>query len=51
MERRTDARRSEARAHEAPGVDPAVWLLLAVILVALALALGTALSLLLPPAL
>jgi hypothetical protein len=51
VERRTHVRRAEARAHEAPGADPAVWLLLAVILVALALALGTGLSLLLPAAL
>jgi hypothetical protein len=40
----------EARAHETPGTDPAVWLLLAVVLVLLALALGTWLALVLPAA-
>lgn len=51
MERDTHVRRAEARTHEAPGADLSVWLLLAVVLVLLALALGTWLSLLLPPAL
>jgi hypothetical protein len=39
------------RTHEAPGFDPAVGLLLAMVLVLLALVLGTGLFLLLPAAL
>ncbi len=50
MERRTHPHRAQERAQEAPGPDLAVWLLAAVVLVLLALALGTGLSLLLPTA-
>lgn len=46
--RRTEAR---ARAHEAPELDPAVVLLMAVVAVLLALAAGTGLFLVLPAAL
>jgi hypothetical protein len=49
MERRTHAHHAAVRAHEAPTLDPAVWLLLMAVLVLLALALGTGLYLLLPP--
>jgi hypothetical protein len=50
MERRTHPQRAQARAQQAPGPDLAVWLLAAVVLVFIALALGTGLSLLLPAA-
>jgi hypothetical protein len=50
MERRTHPQRAQARAQRAPGPDLAVWLLAAVVLVFIALALGTGLSLLLPAA-
>ena len=52
MERQTHRRGAavQARAHDKPGVDPAVALLVAVISVLLALALGTALFLMLPAA-
>jgi hypothetical protein len=50
MESRTRISRVEARAHETPATDPAAWLLLAVVLVVLALALGTWLALVLPAA-
>jgi hypothetical protein len=48
MEGHPHTQRAQARAHEAPPTDPSVWLLLAVVLVLLALALGTWLSLVLP---
>ena len=51
MERRTHARHVTVKAHETPGFDPALGLLLAMVLVLLALVLGTGLFLLLPAAL
>jgi hypothetical protein len=51
VERRTHTRQAVARAHETPGFDPALGLLLAMVLVLLALVLGTGLFLLLPAAL
>ncbi len=52
VERQAHTRRpAEARAHERSGPDPAVALLVAVVAVLLALALGTALFVLLPAAL
>ena len=53
MKRETHRRGAagQARAQERPGTDPAVALLVAVVSVLLALALGTALFMLLPAAL
>ena len=53
VERQTHRRgaAAQARAQERPGVDPALALLVAVISVLLALALGTVLFLMLPAAL
>ncbi len=51
MEQRTHTRQTTVKAYETPGFDPALGLLLAVILVLLALALGTGLFLVLPAAL
>jgi hypothetical protein len=51
MERRQRFPHAEVRVHEAPRTDAAVWLLLAAVFVLLALAVGTGLALLLPPAL
>jgi cytochrome b len=48
MGQRTHVREAVAQAHEAPGLDPAVGLLLAAVLVLLALAMGTGLYLVLP---
>jgi hypothetical protein len=45
---RAPRRSVEARVQEAPGIDPSLALLVAVVAVLLALALGTALFLLLP---
>ncbi len=53
MDAHTQTRRDvvDARVREAPGIDPAAALLIAVAAVLLALALGTGVFLLLPPAL
>jgi hypothetical protein len=51
VERHTHARQAAVKAHETPELDPALGLLLAMVLVLLALVLGTGLFLLLPAAL
>jgi hypothetical protein len=51
MERRAHAHHVMAKAHETPEFDTALGLLLAMVLVLLALVLGTGLFLLLPAAL
>jgi uncharacterized protein HemX len=50
MERQTHARHAAVEARETPGLDPALGLLLAVVLVLLALALGAGLFMVLPAA-